>query len=148
MTQVSKKHIDKKTNDRIWLLFLTCITESDNKKLTEELVTDLLTPTERVMLTKRFSIAYMLIHGYHYDEIAIILRVSTGTVANVAGWLKSEGDGLRKIITKIEKQEKWQDLISEINLNLKVRLITKPITRAKKVKNTIQRERLSNTKPF
>ncbi len=147
MSQVSKRPINKKTQDRIWSLFVSCITETNNKELAEGLIRDLLTPTERIMLTKRFSISFMLLHGYVYEDIAKVLKVSTSTVNSISRWLKTEGEGLRKIISKIEKQEKRETLVSEMSFILGEHLLKAPHATGRPAKS-LQVKRLINQKPF
>ena len=43
----------------------------------------MLTPTERIMLSKRFAIIYMLAKGYSFSAIQETLRVSPSTVARI-----------------------------------------------------------------
>ncbi len=148
MSQVSKRPIERKTQERIWELFVACITESDQKNLSEGLITSIFTPTERIMLTKRFSIAYMLVHGYQYEDISNVLKVSVSTVGVVSRWLKSEGEGMIEIIDKIKKQEKWELLISEINMSLKELLLHRSMRLNRYIKEVVQEERASLKKPF
>ena len=147
MTQVSKRPLHKKFQDRAWDLFVTCIKDSNNQNLVEELITDLLTPTERIMLTKRFSINYMLLNGYEYRTIAKALKVSTSTVTTTAGNLKRGGDGLRKIISKIDRNEKWETMISEFNFILQEHLLKAPIATGRRPRS-LAVKRIVDQKPF
>jgi len=148
MSQVSSRPVNKKTQDRIWMLFVACINVSGSKNLAEGFITDLLTPTERVMLSKRFAIAYMLLQGYPYDDISSVLKVSSTTVGSVSRWMKTEGDSLREIILEIKRQEKWESLINEINLNLKQLLNPKPLTKRKYMRHIIDQERIDMERAF
>ena len=53
MPQVSKRLVQKKTQEKIQKLFLFALTKCTSASLTQELVEDLLTPTEQVMLSKK-----------------------------------------------------------------------------------------------
>ena len=114
MPQVSRRLINQKTQDKIFNLFISSILKCKSKDLAIELVEDLFTPTEKVMLSKRLSIAYMLLHGYDYRSIAKVLKVSTTTVANVSTWLKIKGKGLRKIMDSIKKDEKIRVVLTDV----------------------------------
>lgn len=82
-------------------------------KTTDEAVkflTDLLTPSEAVMLAKRIKIAKFLIEGKSYNAIENSLNVSQGTIAKVAAWLAEAGEGFRLIAerTPRKRSEKIQ----------------------------------------
>lgn len=114
MTQVSRRLINKKTEGRIFSLFISSIVASNSREIAVALVEDLLTPTEKVMLSKRFSVAFMLLEGYDYRTIENTLKVSKSTIGIVSTWLKTKGGGFRKVIEKIKKEEAlkgiWEDL--------------------------------------
>lgn len=115
MSQVSKRSINKKVQDKIFDLFILCLVFSDNKETANLLTNDLFTPTERIMLSKRISIAYMLFQGYDYDSISQVLKVSRTTIGKVSYWLKEKGKGFRQIIEKIKRKEKVKRLLDDIH---------------------------------
>lgn len=114
MTQVSKRWVNKKIQDKISDLFIHSLVFSDNKETAVLLIKDLFTPTERIMLSKRFSIAFMLLEGYDYDSIMQVLKVSRTTIGKVSYWLKEKGEGFRKIIAKIKRKETMKKVLEEI----------------------------------
>lgn len=114
MPQVSKRFLNQKTQDRIFSLFISGIVTCSSKDSAISLVEDLLTPTEKIMLAKRFSIAYMLLVGYDYDSIISILKVSRTTVGHVSLWLKVKGNGFREVISKIKSNESTRKIFEEI----------------------------------
>ena len=70
---------------------------------------DLLTKSEITVLSKRLRIAKLLIAGESYESIEAKLKVSHSTIAKIAAWLTDRGEGFRKIISKIPKEEKSID---------------------------------------
>ena len=86
---------------------------SENKKDALLLIQDLFTPVERLMFSKRFSIAYMLLKGYDYDSISEVLKVSRTTIGKVSYWLKEKGNGFRIIFSKIKNKEKVNSSLNE-----------------------------------
>ncbi len=114
MTQVSRRFVSKKTEERILNLFVSAVVLVQTPKSAVSLIDDLLTPTEKVMLSKRFSVAFMLLEGYDYDQIQTALKVSSATVGRVALWLKTKGAGIREIRGKIKTNESlkevWEDI--------------------------------------
>lgn len=63
MTQVSRYPISKNVYDRCWEIFTKTLVGIRTSKDAEEIVSDLLTPTEKIMLVKRLSIALLLSKG-------------------------------------------------------------------------------------
>lgn len=57
------------------------------------LIQDLLTKSEATILAKRLAIADALIDGQTYSQITQIYKVSNGTIARVAEWLRTSGRG-------------------------------------------------------
>jgi len=114
MPQVSRRLVNQKTQNKIFTLFISGIALCNSRDSAASLVEDLLTPTEKIMLAKRFSIAYMLLNSYDYDSISQALKVSRPTIGSVSTWLKIKGDGLRTVISKIKRNESMRDIIVEI----------------------------------
>ncbi len=114
MPQVSKYPLSKNTEKRLYQLFWETIANLNDSAKTEEFFTDLLSPTEKVMLSKRLAIAVMLIKGYDYLTIRLTLRVSPGTIGSISVWLKYSGTGYRKVVEKLLKKEKFEDIVSKL----------------------------------
>ena len=66
------------------------------------------------MLAKRIAIAYLLIKGYSYTTIESTLKVSDSTIGYIALILKTKGNGLRKIIKKLESHKQWKNLLDDL----------------------------------
>ena len=118
MPQISKYPVREEIYERIFELLLKLLTDSYNKSEAKELIEDLLTPTERIVLAKRLGIVVLLAKNYDYRDIQDILHVSKESIAKVNIILKYGSKGyknfVRKVFTeeKIEKfWEKMQDLL-------------------------------------
>ncbi len=114
MSQVSKRFLQKKTQDRIITLFTDSILLCDTREKSVSFLDDLLTPTEKVMLSKRFSIAFMLLENYDYSTICQILKVSRSTIGKVSYWLKEKGNGFREIYEQLKQKDFTREVINEI----------------------------------
>lgn len=114
MTQVSKYPISKEIADRIFEIFVKAIIGLDNKEDTQDFLDNLLSPIERVMLVKRLSIAFLLEKGYSHRDISKILRVSLPTVVSVNYSRVYGSKGYLKVVNKILKEEKFDELVSKI----------------------------------
>lgn len=114
MPQVSRRFLNQKVQDRIFNLFISGIISCNSKDITISLIEDLFTPTERIMLSKRFSIAYMLLERYDYDSISQTLKVSRTTIGSISLWLKEKGRGFREVIRRIKRDESMSKVLEEI----------------------------------
>lgn len=113
MSQVSKYPISKTITDRIFEIFAKTLINIKNENDANLFVTDLLTPTEKIMLAKRLAIAYLLEKNYDYQTIKQIIKVSSGTVASVNIARKYGNNGYKKLLNKINEDEKLQKLVDE-----------------------------------
>ncbi|MBU2544967.1 hypothetical protein KKC65_00720 [Patescibacteria group bacterium] len=70
------------------------------------LLTDLLTREEMIMLAKRIKTAQLLIEGKGYREIQDKLHISHQTIAKVNQWLLESGEGFRLVAKRNKKEFK------------------------------------------
>ena len=113
MTQITKKFVPLKAQERIVELFISAIIKCNSRDITLSLMEDLLTNNEKTMLSKRFSVAFLLLEDYDFRSISKILKVSTATVNSVSIALKKNGEGIRNIIKKIKSDESMKNLFAE-----------------------------------
>lgn len=106
MSQISRYPISKQIADRIFEIFLNALVNIKSKEEANEFISDLLTPTEKIMLAKRLAVAFLLEKNYDYRTIQGLIRVSTGTIASVNLSLHHGNTGYKKLISKIIKEEK------------------------------------------
>lgn len=112
MAQVSKYPISKEVYDRCWELFAKTLVGIKTSNDAQQIIEDLLTPIERIMLIKRLAIAVLLTQNYEYREITKLLRVSFPTISMVNRSLQFGNDGYKKAIAKILKDEKLQEFFN------------------------------------
>lgn len=150
MAQVSKYPISKEVYDRIFEIFLKVLVKIKDPIEAEEVTQSLLTPTERIMLAKRLSIAFLLTKGYKFREIQKVIKVSLATVASV-NLVKQYGSvGYKKIIEKIMQEEKVKDFLEKAV----IKILSVPASSAKGggtwryLKQEVEKEREKNRKPF
>lgn len=115
MSQVSKRFLHKKVEDRILDLFWTSLSSLPTKQKVALFLDDLLTPTEKIMLSKRLAIAFMLMKGHNYPTINERLKVSDPTIWNVRTGLSLSGKGYKMVIKEIMNQEKWEKFWQNID---------------------------------
>lgn len=148
MTQVSRRLITRKTEERILNLFISAVVLVQNPKSAVSFIDDLLTPTEKVMLSKRFSIAFMLLEGYDYNQIQSALKVSSATVGRVALWLKTKGTGVREVRSKIKNNESLKAIWDDIKDSFSELFLTSYGTNWKAGNQLLRQRKFEREKPF
>lgn len=122
MTKVSRRLLDKTLKNYISEIFLKTIQNIKDPLEVKNFIEDLLSPTEKAMLTKRLAIATLLAKGKTYEEIDFTLKVGRNTIMSIARSLKySKNGGLRKAVQKIilgQKREALFDKVDELILAL------------------------------
>jgi len=108
MPHVSRHVPQKKISDRTLDLFVECITAKWSENERRIFLLDLLTPTERIMFSKRLAIIYMLAKGHSFDTIQDTLRVSPSTIARF--WNNTQKGKYVHIVERIQRQVKKQDI--------------------------------------
>jgi len=119
VTQISKNPLPKHLETQMLSLFRLALVNIDSEKTAAELLDDLLSPTEKIMLGKRLSIAFLLDQGCDQRTIHTILHVSVTTVNNVNYWLQQKGNGYRRAIRMIRREEKWVKFFDKLESALR-----------------------------
>ena len=113
MPLVSKKIPRSEVQTKITETFLEAISNLRTKNDIQLFLSDLLSPVERIMLSKRLAIAVLLVRGHTYESIKDILKVSQETVSKVSLTLNNN-KGYKIVINKIQRSESmrefWQDI--------------------------------------
>lgn len=115
MPPVSKRFISPKISKNINDLLINSFSKARGKDDLLPFISDLLTPTEKIMVSKRLAIALLLLRkDIDQRQIAKVLKVSTGTIARVNIVLNTEGVGYRNVLNKILKDENLKLLLAEV----------------------------------
>lgn len=114
MTQVSKFQLSEKIETQIRNIFAEIISLLSGKENVFVFLDDFLTQTEKIVLSKRIAIAFMLKKSYDYETIKNILKVSQSTVSAISLKLKYAGKGYHQVLDKILLQEKIKTSFDQI----------------------------------
>jgi TrpR-related protein YerC/YecD len=114
MAQVSRAPLSKEVYERVFEIFFKTIVKITSKKEAESFFRDFLTPTEKIVLAKRLSIAILLTKNYDYETIRQVLHVSPPTIATVNRPLKYGGEGYKMIIGKLLREEEVKEVLINI----------------------------------
>lgn len=114
MTQVSKYLLSDKVKQEINSIFLETILLLSKKEDIVSFLDDFLSPTERIVLSKRITIALMLRKGYSFEMIKKLIKVSQSTIAGVNLKLKYTGKGYQRILDRILRDQKINNVFNQI----------------------------------
>lgn len=115
MPQISRNPVHKDIFFEIRDDFLWALAEVKSPAEVKAFFYDFFTRTERIMFAKRLAVALMLHKGYRYDDVRFILHVSTSTITRIANWLDQGGDGVKRILDKLIKEEKMELFWNKVN---------------------------------
>ena len=113
MSQVSKYPIQKDVYDEIFDTFLQTIANLSTKQEVLEFFNEFLTPTEKIMFSKRLAAGLLIAEGYDYQEISSLLKTSTSTIAIFSTFYKY-GKSYSKVIDKIKTNKEIKEFLLNI----------------------------------
>lgn len=148
MAQVSKRHLSKEVEERMLDLFWTSLSMLSTKNDVSSFLDDLLTPTEKIMISKRLAVAFMLLKGQNYPIINDKLKVSDQTIWGIKMNLEHKDAGYKPVIDKIMKKERWKNLWQGLSHELDQLIPPRPGTNWKEVRRKQWRKRRKQQKPF
>lgn len=148
MTQVSKRYLRKEVEERILDLFWTSLTSVSGKDQIALFLDDLLSPTEKIMLSKRLAIAFMVLKGYDSDTINKRLKVSNPTIWTVKTKIAYKGSGYKMIIEKIMSKERWEKFWNDLDHFFTQVIPPRPGTNWTEVRRKQWEKRRKQLQPF
>lgn len=148
MTMVSKYPLNKKVQDRVFEIFLNTISNLKNHNDIDSFLNEFLSPTEKIMLAKRLSIAVFLSKNYDIRSISQILKVSKNTVVKINLLIKHKKGFLSNLVEKINKDQKIKEFWEELEYNLSKATIPLTIGHWSNRRRNIEKDHSSKLKPF
>lgn len=115
MAKISKKILNKEIEKRMFAIFWKALADIKKEEEIERFLKDLLSPVEQIVLAKRLGIALLLARGFSYDAIRDTLKVSSATIMKVNLWLNHGGEGYKKVVEKIMREKKREELFDKID---------------------------------
>jgi TrpR-related protein YerC/YecD len=92
-------------NQRQELIIFLCqaIQSLRNEEEVAKFLTDLLSPPEIEMLSKRLEVAMLIIQGYTYADIRKKLNVGFNTISRIQAWTQHSGEGFKIALGRRKK---------------------------------------------
>lgn len=115
MAQVSRHFMNPNIEKRVYEVFIESVKNTKDSSEVVDLLNDLLSPVEKIMMAKRVAIAFLLLQDkYTYDQISRTLKVSRGTIAKIHATFALQGKGYRKILGDILNRKNAKAALSEL----------------------------------
>ncbi|MBI5123400.1 hypothetical protein HZA75_06100 [Candidatus Roizmanbacteria bacterium] len=118
MTRISQFQVDDDVLEKIFSLFFEVISKDKNEEQFQNIIHDLLSPAERIMIAKRVAIFYMLMKKLDYYNISKSLKVSPSTIAKF-NLVKENSRGIVSALKGTVKNEKIINFFEELILELR-----------------------------
>lgn len=113
MPRVSKTPVSNELLSKTFRLFYEVFSSNSDQDDFLLMIDDLLSPSEKIMLSKRLAIIYLLIKGVNYRDIMKTLKVSSSTVVFYASTFLKRSSKVRSIIESMLKKEKVLNFLDD-----------------------------------
>lgn len=117
MTRISRLPVEDKVLEKLYSLMFAVVGSMDEEEEFAQIINELLSPTEKIMVAKRVAIIYLLMKKIDYFNISNVLKVSSTTIAKFHSMINK-----RKAITNslkiIVKSEKAKDFFKKLFIDL------------------------------
>lgn len=114
MTQVSRHQLQPEMANLIYTELCNFVSFIPSGRGYSEFFNDFLTPTEKVMLSKRFMIMVLLMRGKTVEHIKNTLFVSNSAVMSVSSWLNNASPTTKNMLSKLNKSKDWENFFDSI----------------------------------
>lgn len=117
MPHVSRKKVKKEILNKILDFLVLALTEIKEEKEMRLFLDSFFTSTEKVMLTKRLGVVYLLQQNVSKEKIATILSIGRPTIERMELWLNAEGEGYEiamSILKKSARIDEFKQVFADI----------------------------------
>lgn len=118
MTRISKRKLSDEALLKIYNLFFEIVHRSRNREHFLEILGDILSPTEKIMIAKRVAILFLLLKEIEQRTIARVLKVSTATTSKFANLFFNKDSKTMQILRQLISQEKTMDFLEDIFMSI------------------------------
>ncbi|MBI2097037.1 MAG: hypothetical protein HYT40_02715 [Candidatus Sungbacteria bacterium] len=115
MPKVSQNQLSPAIRKEIAHALVRTLVKINDGALLASFLDDLLTPNEKLMLSKRLIAAVLLQRGYSYGSVCKILKMSKTTVHILQRDLLRSGAGYKNIFELFFKESKGQRWLAAVN---------------------------------
>lgn len=143
MVRVSKREIKQDVLERLFFLFYFIIKKAKTKEDFKQIIEEIFTEAECVMLVKRIGLFYLLLKEANWESICEILHISTSTIATYTIFLKEKTKIQNTLKTLKQREEfvgKMEDVLSDLLIQPGIKIGHYSLKRA----HELQKEKRKN----
>ena len=115
MPKVSQNPLSSEMQKEISSAFVRTLARIDDDSLLKKFIDDLLTPGEKLMLSKRLMVTILLQKGYSCGSVCRMLKMSKTTVYLYQRDILRAGDGYKKIFELFFKESKGRQWLESMS---------------------------------
>jgi len=125
MPKVSRNPLSREMQQETMRAFIQTLVKISDDVLLRRFLDDLLSPTEKLMLSKRLMAAVLLQRGYSGGAVSTALKMSKTTVWLIQRELVKSGEGYRTVFDRFFRESRGQRILDAIERFLNA--ITLPV---------------------
>lgn len=114
MPKVSRNPLSREMQQEMMRAFIQTLVKISDDALLRRFLDDLLSPTEKLMLSKRLMAAVLLQRGYSSGAVCTALKMSKTTVWLIQRELVKSGDGYRTVFERFFRESRGQRILDAI----------------------------------
>lgn len=118
MVRISKRKVPENLLLKIYQLFFEVVSRSNSKDEFLNVIDDIISIPEKIMLAKRIGIIYLIIKGVEPVVICSVLKVSKSTVSKFISTFYNKESKLRDIVTGMIRKERVLGFIDDLFMEL------------------------------
>ncbi|MFZ2199363.1 MAG: hypothetical protein WAV40_01070 [Microgenomates group bacterium] len=114
MPQISKHQLQPEMAELIYEELCSFVSRISTRVGISQFFNDFLTPTEKIMFSKRFMIMVLLMRGHSALHVKNTLFVSNSAVMGVGSWMKNASPTTKKSLEILNKEKDWETFFDSI----------------------------------
>ena len=115
MVRLSKYQLSEDKLEKLFDLFFNIVGKRNNKTEFLDILNDVLSQSEKIMIAKRIALSFLLMKVIENGTICYVLKLSPSTVAKFAFILQTHTDrGIQKAFQLIILKENLKDMFMDI----------------------------------
>lgn len=118
MTRISRLPVEDKVLEKLYVLMFVVVSSMDEEEEFNQIINELLSQTEKIMVSKRIAIIYLLMKKIDYTNISNVLKVSSTTIAKFHSMINNKG-AIANCLKVIVNSEKVKDFFEKLFLDLR-----------------------------
>jgi len=115
MVHLSKKTIDKNKLAKLYRILFEITSVADDENEYIEIIKDIISPSEQIMIAKRIAIIFLLIKNIEFQNICQVLKVSSSTVSKFSLLKEKESPIIKNLQGFIIKDEFYDFFLDFLN---------------------------------